>query len=270
MTETRLGSCRSAAPETVEPLLGDRKAEMCRDGDEPFAVALLDPRRHRLDRDAPAHRRGFRSNDECCASRSSVAARREDQARFAALVALQNLGRGDPDGAGAFAFDDLRLPVACRASAMKNKVSNRRTAWNFGTQRANGVSAANVEFEAACSRSRSAKRLVGDELASGDRSAVAASGNGVERRREPPFPRSSRGSRRPRAASTPSSSAKLPVGVVDPPARKDQRAGGEGHALRRVRPSAARAAPLGRSRTTIRVAAGIASSFTGRAPLTCR
>ena len=41
--------CVLAAPEAVQPLLCDRKAEIGGDGDESFAVALLDPRRHRFD-----------------------------------------------------------------------------------------------------------------------------------------------------------------------------------------------------------------------------
>ena len=78
---------------------------MGRDGDEFLTIALLDPRSHRLDRVSQ------RIGADCLEARvqSEPLERspgREDQARLAALLALQDLGRRDPRGARAFAGDD--------------------------------------------------------------------------------------------------------------------------------------------------------------------
>ena len=45
-----------------------------------------------------------------------VAAGGKNEARFTALLALQNFARAQPAGTGAFAFDYLRLPIARRAA----------------------------------------------------------------------------------------------------------------------------------------------------------
>ena len=108
-------ACRlSPAPEAVEPLLRHRIAEMGRDGDEFLTVALLDPRRHRLNRMGQSvgpdlvERPVLREPLE-------VTPGGEDEPCFAAPVAVEGFRRAYPASAGAFAFDDARLPVAFRA-----------------------------------------------------------------------------------------------------------------------------------------------------------
>ena len=234
---------------------------MRRDGDEILAVALLDPRRYRLDR---MRERIGADRIEAGVLRQplEVAARGEDQPRFAALLALQDL-RAVSQQAPAHSPSITRgcqSPGGQRAT--KNKVSNRRTAWNFGTQRANGVSAAGVELEPGCPSARSAKSssAVSCRWSS---SACCRSGGGREADRDRSFLDRFADRGDGRAVLEPELCRELPVGLVDPPAGKDQRAGRERHAFGALdHQQLGRAA--GRSRTRIRVAAGIASSVMQR------
>ena len=231
---------------------------MRRDGDEFLAVALLDPRRHRLDRmsqrvgaDRLEPRRAERAARGCAASGRSAALRR------AARV------RGRPPrvshcGAGAFALDDARLPFAGRAARDEE----------------HGVEAAHrVEFRAPSARTASARRrraaarlrassvgegLIGDQRRLELERASPRRG-GAQARPEPRSPRSSRGSPRPRAASTPSSSASArSAASIRPPGKTSAPAANAMPSARSTISSSG--GPLGGSRTTIRVAAGIASS----------
>src|SRR5689334_20921666 len=102
-----------ASPETVQPLLSDRKSEIIRDGDEFLAVDFLDPRRDRIN----PMRGGVVSylfERSMLREAFEGAPRGEDQARFAALLAIKHVLGGDPGRAGAFALDDLRSPCAFR------------------------------------------------------------------------------------------------------------------------------------------------------------
>ena len=91
-----------------------------------------------------------------------VAARGEDQARFSAAVAIEELGGGEPSGPGTFAFDDARLPIAGRAERdveERVEAAHRVELGHPAGERREGIggNAEDGGFE------QQAERLVGDQ-----------------------------------------------------------------------------------------------------------
>ena len=181
-------------------------------------------------------------------------------------IALEHVGRGHPMRARAFAFDHVAAPSRpSGARATKNKVSNRRLAWNFGTQRASGVKASSSSSSAVTIEQlreldvcKQIALQVGRGFAAigmGERPtgiAVSSSASRIAATRAAPSPRQKA---RPSRWS----------------ARRSGRRGTPRHRRRRpfrprARPSGFPEAPALRSRTRIRVAAGMASSLIARGP----
>ena len=203
--------------------------------------------------------RARRAARACAASgRSGGASPRCSRSRISAAR--------QPCGARAFALDDPRLPIARRAAR------RRRTGCRSAAR--HGISAPSART-ASAPRRRAAGPLfvssVGEARSSAtssrwSSSAVRASGSGRQADRDRRFldRLADCGDRRgvDRRARSPS----VAVGLVDPAAGEDQRAGGEGHALGALdHQQLGRMAAARVSRTTIRVAAGMASSLaTGR------
>ena len=187
-----------------------------------------------------------------------VAPGREDQPRVAAPIALQHLGRRSPStrrrirprsrcgcqSPGGAARDEEQGVEAPHRVELRDPAGE-------------GVSAPGSSVEPACSRTCANGRSAASARL--ELEARLGPGSGDVGRRGSRFPRSSRGSRRRPPASTPKRSPSSSVRFVDASAGEDQRAGGERHALGALDHQQLGRRP-GRSPTTIRVAAGIASS----------
>ena len=170
------------------------------------------------------------SNDRVLRETFERPPRREDQPRFAALVALQNLGGGDPGRAGAFAFDDPRLPFARRRCGDEeqgvepaHRVELRNPARERGER-------AELQLKALCAEQR--RRSGWSATSASLKFAAPSRHRGAARARpEPPSPRPFRGSP-PRRRVDAQLGSEPAVRFVDAAAWKNQRAGGESHAPR--------------------------------------
>ena len=240
---------------------------MVGDDDVRHAAALLDPRGDRFDRMGQRVGAGSRRNPrarraarDCAGSgKIALASPRPMRASTSAAESHSASSHSPAWGRGG------QSPSGARAT--KKQVSNRRACWNAGFQRANRVSASRSS-ESAVRCDEVGERLARRSARPGDRRR----GRGRQRVRARPrcrFPRASRGSRRfsrrlrddPPASAASLASIRPPGKTRAPPA----------NAMPAARSTISRsgAAPA-MSRTTTRVAAGIASRSIAARPRPAR
>ena len=198
------------------------------------------------------------SNDECCASRSRLRRVGKISRASPRCRARERLGRRKPYGASALALDDrgCQSPRAPGDEERACRTGGRR---GISEPSARTGSARRVERQTANSSSASASGLVGDKRVL-KQARLCRVRHRAEAQRGLPFPRSFRGL--PRSSADRAQLARQARGR---PRRSARRGRPERRprtpCRRRARPSAARAGRPARSRTTIRVAAGMASSL---------